>query len=409
MSENIKRILLIIGFVVSIILIAFGLYYAFFRVRPAIGPEEAVPEDVKEGAVGLPGAEIGAPPIIEEGVPGIEGLQTADQIAKGGVTVATELTQAPVFGAALSDDGSSMNFYDQSDGTFYRIDAQGNVTKLSDKKFPSVESVTWNKNSQKAVLEFPDGSNVVYDFDAETQVTLPKHWEDFDFSPVTDELIAKSMALDPDNRWIVISNDDGSNVKSIQALGDNESKVQINWSPNDQVVAFSDTAEGQGSFDRKLIVPLGKDKENFKGLEVEGLNFDSKWSPDGKQLLYSVSGSYSNYRPLLWLVDGTSATMGKNRKSISINTWVEKCTWTNSSTVFCAVPQNLPPNAGLQPAAFNDLSDSLYKIDIATGTSTLVAIPEGNKTMTNLTVTNDQSVLYYTNGKTNQLEYIKLK
>jgi len=407
MSEKIKRILLIIGFALSVIIIAYGIYYAFFQTKPIIEPETQ--PTTTEGTGALPSAQEGAPSVVEEGVAGIEGLQTADQVAKGGVTVATELTQASVYNTTLSLEGTGVNFYDSSDGKFYSIDSTGKVAALSEQKFPSVEKATWNKDSKKAILEFPDGSNIVYDFDAETQVTLPKHWEDFDFSPTTDELAAKSLGLDPDNRWLVLSNSDGSNVKSIQALGDNESKVQINWSPNDQVVAFSDTAEGQGSFDRKLIVPLGKNHENFKGLEVEGLNFSSKWSPDGKQLLYSVSGSYSNYRPLLWIVDGTSASMGKNRKSLSVNTWVEKCTWTSSDAIYCAVPRDLPPNAGFQPAAFNDLADSLYKIDLTTGTSSLIAIPEGDKTMTNLVVTNDQSLLYYTNALSGRLEYIKLK
>ncbi|MBI4714218.1 hypothetical protein HY771_03480 [Candidatus Uhrbacteria bacterium] len=407
MQEPLKRILTIIGFILSVIVIAFGIYFAFFRAQPL--PGEGTPTS-EEGAIGeLPNAGEGAPSVTEEGTAVTGGLQEADQTARGGVTVTTELTQSSVFNTALAGDGKSMNFYDESDGKFYSIDSKGNVKALSEKQFPSVEKATWNKDAQKAILEFPDGSNVVYDFDAETQVTLPKHWEDFDFSPTTDELAAKSLGLDPDNRWLVLSNADGSNVKSIQALGDNESKVQVNWSPNDQVVAFSDTAEGQGSFDRKLIVPLGKNHENFKGLEVEGLGFSSQWSPDGKQLLYSVSGSYSNYRPLLWIVDGTSASMGKNRKSLSVNTWVEKCSFASSDTIFCAVPRDLPPNAGFQPAAFNDLSDSLYKIDLATGTSTLIAIPEGDKTMSNLFVTEDQSLLYYTNTISGRLEYIKLK
>jgi len=135
----------------------------------------------------------------------------------------------------------------------------------------------WNSDANKAVMEFPDGSNIVYDFDNETQVTLPNHWEEFDFSPVRDEIAAKSIALDPNNRYLVSTSADGSNVKNLQALGENEKKVQVNWSPNDQVVAFADTAGSiSGDLDRKMIVPVGKNGENFKGLIVERMGFMQK-------------------------------------------------------------------------------------------------------------------------------------
>ncbi len=408
MSERTKRILLIIGFAISVIVIAYALYRAFFRSESGQPITEGEPT-AKEIAGGLTPSESGAPTTVGEEEEQAQGLTQADEVASGGVTQTTELTSAPVYSPTLSGDGDKVNFYNNSDGKFYHIDAQGNVAALSNKEFPSVENATWDKDANKAVLEFPDGSNIVYDFENETQVTLPNHWEDFDFSPVSDDLAAKSIGIDPDNRWLVLSNSTGSNVKSIQELGDNESKVQVNWSPNDQVVAFSDTADGIGSFDRKIIIPLGKENENFKGLEVEGLGFQSKWSTDGKRLLYSVSGSYSNYRPLLWIVDGTSSTMGENRKSLSLNTWVEKCTWSSSSTVYCAVPQGLPPNAGLQPKAFGTFPDALYKVDVDSGQSTLIALPDGEKSMTNLFVTSDESKLYFTNAETGNLELLKLK
>lgn len=408
MSERTKRILLIIGFILSVIVIAFLIYFAFFRVAPPTPEDEQAPVGTDIPIGGLQPSPAGIPGAPAE--PGVStGLTEADEVAQGGVTQTTQLTTAPVFNPTLSGDGTAVNFYDETDEKFYRIDANGNIEALSEKEFPGLQQATWDKDANKAILEFPDGSNIVYDFANETQVSLPKHWEDFDFSPTTDELMAKSIGIDPENRWLVLSNANGSNVKSIQALGDNESKVQVNWSPNDQVVAFSDTAEGLGSFDRRTIIPLGKEQENFKGLTVEGLGFKSQWSPDGKKLLYSVSGSYSNYRPLLWVVDATSSSMGEKRKSLSLNTWVDKCTFASSSVAYCAVPQGLPPNAGLQPAAFGGYPDALYEVNIETGATKLLAVPNGNKEMKNLFVTDDLSLLYFTNADTGNLEFLKLK
>lgn len=406
MSERLKRILIVAGFVASVFGIATGLYYAFFR--PAT-PEPTV-QPGEEGAAGTfpPSGIAGVRPTTTE--PGAGGLPPASEVALGGRTVTTSVTQSAVANAVLSGDGSSINFYNPNDGKFYAVNADGDLVLLSDEKFPEVENVEWNKDANKAVLEFPDGTNIVYDFDTERQVTLPSHWEDFEFSPVSDELEAKSDAVDPNNRWLVTVNADGSGAQAFQALGENGDKVAVSWSPNNQVVAFSDTASPlSGGLDRKLILPIGLNGENYRGLTVEGLGFLPNWAPGGKLLLYSVAGDYSSNKPLLWVVDATPATMGENRHSLGLYTWADKCTFTDSSTAYCAVPRNLPDNAGLQRALYENYPDSVYKVDIVKNTMTLVAIPEEDVAMENLRVSNDGATLYFVSGDDGTLQSIRLK
>lgn len=410
MTERTKKLIVFSLFLLSVLAIAFALYWTFFRFEGPV-TQPTVEPSVETGTGALPGATGERTPVTTQPEGGVSNLPPASPIAEGGVTITTGLSTGPVYNTSLSSDGSAVNYYSKGDSRFYRINDKGEVEALSTKQFPNVDQVSWDRSGQKAVLEFPDGSNIVYDFEAETQVTLPAHWEDFQFSPVQDEIIAKSMGLDPDNRWLVTVNADGSNAKAFQALGENADFVQVNWSPNDQVVAFADTASDaiSADIDRKMIFPIGKSKENFKGLIVEGLNFESKWSPSGKKLLYSVSGSYSNYRPLLWTVDATSTTMGEHRKSIQLNTYAEKCTWASSTDLYCAVPESLPANAGLQPSLYDQTPDQLYKTNVETGLTTLVATPQIDTTMKDLTVSKDGSTLYYTNALTDELEMIKLK
>jgi len=406
MSERLKRILLIVGFVASVFAIAAGLYYAFFRQsipeEPTVQPGEEEP-----GALPSAGGPGERPPAAPSGT---GGLPPASEVADGGRTVTTALTQSEVTGVTLSGDGSSVNFYNPNDGKFYTVDAEGNIVLLSDEQFPEVENVEWNGDADKAVLEFPDGSNVVYDFDAERQVTLPSHWEDFEFSATSAEIEAKSDAVDPNNRWLVTVNADGSGAEAFQALGENGDKVTVSWSPNNQVVAFSDTASSlSGGLDRKLILPIGLNGENYRGLTVEGLGFLPNWAPDGKHLLYSVAGDYSSNKPLLWVVDATPATMGENRHSLSLNTWADKCTFTDSSTAYCAVPRNLPNNSGLQRALYENYPDSVYKVDIVQNKVTLVAIPEEDVAMSDLRVSDDGATLYFVSGDDGTLQSIRLQ
>jgi len=413
MNERAKRILMIFLFILSVCAIGFVLYVMFFQ--PSAVTTTPTGEPITPGAAGtlvpskegVPGGEV-VPTTPEGGA-----LPAASTVAEGGVTQTIALTTAPVANTTLSSDGKRVNFYNSGDQRFYTIDKDGAVVRLSNQQFPDVQNATWNNNAEKAVLEFPDGSNVVYDFQNQKQYTLPAHWEGFSFSPTTDQLAAKSIALDPNNRWLVTASDTGSNVTPIQALGNNASRVDVKWSPNDQVVAFADTSDqigaSEGGLDRRVIYPVGKNHENFKGLQIEGNGFSPSWSPDGKSLAYSVYGDYSAGKPLLWAVDATASTMGDRRRSLGLNTWADKCTWSSDTIMYCAAPQNLPDNAGLQPSLYATLPDSLYKVDTVTRQTSLIAIPDQNQTMKNLSVSKDASLLYYTDAATGQLKLIHLK
>lgn len=410
MNERAKKVLVISLFILSVFGIGFALYFTFFRAEPIPPAPTVAPETAPgAGAVPLPSAAVGGAR-DEISVPTAPTLPTVSQVARGGATATTTLTTAAIEHPAIGTDGISANYYDPNDGRFYKIDKEGNAARISDQTFPNVKNVSWNGTSDKAVLEFPDGANIVYDFATQKQTSLPAHWEDFEFSPVQDQIIAKSIGLDPNNRWLVVTNADGSNAKTIQALGDNADKVTVSWSPNDQIVAFSDTADSlDGGPDRKMILPIGKNNENMKGLIVEGYGFTPVWSDDGKKLLYSAAGDYSNLKPLLWMTDATQSTMGQNRKSLGLNTWADKCAFAGGSVAYCAVPTSLPSNAGLQRELFRSIPDNLYKVDMATGTVSLVAIPENDRVIERPTISTDGSTLYFQNGDSGQLEFLRLK
>jgi len=407
LSEKNKKILLVIAFLISVIGIGLLLYFIFLAPKQPTGTNVANVAPI--GGGGLPTAGTGRSNVVTTKPTGIEALPEADEVARGGLTQVTVLTATAVSEVTTSANGLGANYYDNSDGRFYAMAADGTPTRLSNKQFPDVESAAWNKDNEKAVIEFPDGSNIIYDFVSEVQVTLPQHWEDFQFSPTTNEIISKSIGLDPDNRGLIVSNDDGSRTQVVQALGNNADKVQISPSPTDQIIAFSDTASSQTSLSSKMIIPIGKNHENFDGLTVEGTGFESIWSPRGNTLLYSVAGEYSNYKPLLWTVSGSLSTFGNDRRTLGLNTWVNKCTFADDTTIYCAVPQQMEDNWGLQPVLAARVPDDLYLINLTSGKSSLIARPVENVSMINLSLSEDNSSMFFTDSITGRLELIKLQ
>jgi dipeptidyl aminopeptidase/acylaminoacyl peptidase len=274
--------------------------------------------------------------------------------------------------------GGALRYHNDTDGKFYQVLPDGSVKLMVDQVFYDVQKVTWAKAQDKAVLEYPDGSKIVYNFETKKQTTLPKHWEDFSFSPDGNELAAKSMTLAPENRWLITTKEDGTETKLIEPMGDYADRVSVNWSPSRQTVAFSQTGEPIG-YDRRDILMVGINGENFKPMTVEGLDFIPQWSPTGQKLLYSVDSARSNFKPELWVASAYGDQIGANRRSIKVNTWANKCTFADDNTLFCAVPRDLPDGAGISPEVASGSYDDFYKIDLITGTKTPIPVNQDHR------------------------------
>lgn len=407
-----KIIFLGLGFILIVIILGYLLYAVFFKTTETTPGTTSTGTSTTTIPGGLPTAGSGTGQVVDNtgstGLPTQSGGTNTNQVsqtASGGITQTNELNQVPSLGVTLSKNGSNLQYYDKSDGKFYQIDENGNITALSDKVFYDVETVTWSPDKNTAILEYPDGSNIVYDFDSEKQITLPKHWEEFDYSNNGDQIVTKSLGLDPDNRYLIVANEDGSKATAIEPLGDNENIVQTSWSPNNQSIAMYTKGV---DFNRQEVFFVGLNGENFKSMTVEGRDFRSTWSPEGDRLLYSVYSSDNDMNPMLWIVDAQGESIGNDRQSLGVETWADKCTFADSSNIYCAVPENLEEGSGLFPELALESNDNLYKIDTQTGLKTLVAIPDGEYNMSDLILSDNGKYLYFTDETTERIYKIEL-
>ncbi|MFA6194819.1 MAG: hypothetical protein WC719_03700 [Patescibacteria group bacterium] len=406
-----KKVFLIIGFLALVFILGYLLWSFFFKAGVITPTATTTPGTVG----GLPSAGVGTTTgtTVGEGsgLPG--GITIPTEVspaggisptAVGGLTKTSAITKSPTLGSTLSSDGK-VQYYDKNDGKFYKVDDQGNVVALSDKVFYGVDSIVWAPDKNQAVIVYPDGNKILYNFQTKSQVTLPSHWQDFSFSPDSNQIVSKSLGLDEENRYLVVSNDDGSKATALENIGTNDKTVYPSWSPNNQIVAMY--TEGV-DFNRQEVYFVGLNGENFKSTTVEGRGFESKWSTTGDKLLYSVYSTATNLNPQLWVVGASGDTIGQNRQSISLSTWANKCTFASNNEVYCAVPENLSKGAGMFPELADKTKDNLYKINLTTGSKELIAIPDGAYNISEVIVPTSKDSLYFTDKTTDQIYKIDL-
>ena len=407
LNLNIKRILFIAGFILAVFAMGFAIYWVFFRTAP---PDEITVNENINGGI-LPDIT-NQPPDIITNINEVGYLPEIDLVASGGDTLTNVIVDAEAGFPTLGANGSDLHYYDPISGKFYQVDANGNIIgMLSDQVFPNAENVTWSHGAESAVIEFPDGSNIFYDFNKEEQYTLPKEMQEFTFSENDEQIAYKYYALNTEDNWLGVASPDGSGAIGVSRLGNNGDKVDINWSPSGQAVGTY--TEYSGS-EEQSVIPVGLKGENFKAMKVQGMQFNYQWSENGSQMLYDVHSSATENKPMLWVVDAYGDDIGKNRVPLNVNTWEEKCAFSSDEEIYCGVPTSMDTGAGFVPSTSNDIPDQIYKINLKTKTKSLVATPVdeygfNDFTVEQMYITENNNYIYFTDKQTGKIYKIKLK
>lgn len=421
-----RKILLFAGLFIIAAVVALSIYVLFFRseekvqyvnINGKLIPISSLPT-IGEGGVPriIINARTGLPEIEGVNAPSTEGTQEVlerqqiriDDTAKGGFTRVFPVTSDRVKG--LSEKGTA-KYYNADDGKFYRVDEDGKPVALSDKVFFDVDRVTWSPKGNKAILEYPDGANIYYDFDTKKQLTLPKQMTNFDFSQTGDKIAFEWYSeFDTSDNWLGVSSPDGSQLTFIEPIGDKGDYVQPLFSPDNKIAALY--SEGSG-LDSMEVFFIGQSGENYKSLPVYGRGFEGAWTPDGKRLLYSVYSSRTGDRPELWIASASGNDIGKSNRPLKVETWARKCAFGQSeSSVYCAVPAGLPEGAGFYPDIAKQYPDMFYKIDLKTGARTLLAQPVGDQekfSAADLSVSPDGNFLYFSDEISGKIYSLRLK
>jgi hypothetical protein len=404
-----KRWLLIIGFIVVVLLLAWALVTIIFgSLVPKSGNQ-----NTNTGTGQLPNINQGNIPVVNApnsngGLPQFGGTSGIDEVAQGGQTAVPDYGTTKVEFAAPTANG--LTYYNPDLSVFQTLTPDGTVTTLGTEKFYNVSNVTWATNKSVAILEYPDGSNILYDFTKGKQVSLPKELEKFSLDSNGQTFAAIWNGGNADSTWLMSGSADGSDIKIVEPVGDRELNVAVNVSPDNQIVALYRKATGT---DGQEVVPIGRNQEQFQSFNVDGLKFTGSWSPAGSYLLYSTASAVDGYEPRLWLTEGKTGDVGYSQTDLQLNTWPDKCAFDKSETsIYCAVPIELSQGAGLYPDLANTVPDVFYRIDLVSGNKVPLALPVGSQqsyTAQSVSLSPDQSTLYFVDRATGTLHSIRLK
>ncbi|MEK7570055.1 MAG: hypothetical protein AAB515_01255 [Patescibacteria group bacterium] len=417
-----RHLLLIGAFILGVLALGVLLYVMFFRGSIVTNTNSQQNQNVNgtfpdlNGNVNRGSNTNGVLPTINGSNANRSGVATNTApaaIAGGGDTNVDTLVSGNASDIVVDASGN-VRYYDKATGQFYKLDANGTVVPLSGVKFPEAEAVVWSGQKNEVIVSFPDDSKVYYNFDTKKQATLPKEGEDFSFAPAGGQIAFKFNAKNANDRFLVVSNPDGTSITPVEPLGENGNKVDVQWSPNNQVVATYAPGLDGGT---QEVFFVGKNGENFKSTVTDGRGFEGSWSPDGQRMLYSTYSAGSSYNPSLHIVDAQGDSVGGNNRPLDIATWSDKCTFSKAgTTLYCAVPDagTLPSGSGIYRNQAASAPDSFYVVDLTTGAKSLLANPVGTDgsrrfSAVNMTLSPDEKTLYFTDAPTGRVLTLKLR
>ncbi|MCX6784527.1 MAG: hypothetical protein NTV81_01140 [Candidatus Komeilibacteria bacterium] len=416
--DRTRRILLIIGLIVVVVGVTALIYFFFFKSEtPALTP---VGPGVSITPGGLPqiGGATGEPTSQTEAgrLQGVVRQPAAGTkpaaIANGALTDIQAVTNNSVVEPQLNSAGQLV-YYDKGSNYFYRLTAKG-AERLSDQAFYGATKITWSSSGDKAVIYYPDDSKIIYDFNKQQQYSVPKVFSEIQFAKDGDHLAAKQITKDPNQNWLVVFSPDGKIMKGVERLGEYGSRVTVNWSADNQVVAF--LQEGRGASGAEIF-PVGQNKENFASFMVPGFGFESLWAPSGNTFLFSSSLAENGFRPNLYIGRGLADNPGSSQTDLGLQTTPDKCTFNAVGDVaYCAVPENLPAVSGPFPQLAKGLQHDFYRIDLNSGQIRLLGQPfftiEGTPQSVDVgrvLISPDESELYFTNQSTGRIYKMRLR
>lgn len=409
MDFLIKRLPLILGSVIALIIVLVAVYFVFFRT---VTPPGAVDGDPfgGSGSSDIPGG--GAPSVLDGGIEfsGDAGVQVGPRLVRitaAPVAYGVAALYIPEVPAETNADGViipaippdiEVRFIERQSGNLYayRVHAR-TLTRISNQTIPGVREAVWLSDGSQAYLRFLSEDAEIH---METYA-LPAEGEggfflEQDLMDVAATSTTGLLTLQSDTNGAIgtIASADGSTPKTAftTTLSSFVSSFfgrgyLVSTKPSAGLSGYSFSVSSAGTWSR-LLGPL-------PGLSVIG-------NQTGAEVLYSDSGTGGLRTTLMDTATHTAVPL-------PIATLAEKCVFsTDGGTAYCAVPRAL---GGTLPDDWYrgvvSFSDRIWQVSIGERSATLLVDPTevGQVDIDAVSLTPDPTndVLVFTNKKDGSL------
>jgi len=304
------------------------------------------------------------------------------------------INSKPLLGLSVGIDGERLVFFDTDEQKIKVSEFDGSGEQDLSEKLVGVNAMGLAPTKDKAWLQIDDPKSkdqitLVYDFRAREAVRLENGIQAIDWSPSGSELVYYVKRSDsmPMLRRVTSNGLAPRSIRENFVLQD----PVLNWYATN-AIAFWQTPRADRQASIITMTDLGT-----QAIELVGdLNANQAvFSPDGTRVLVGNNDPVTQ-KPTLLI--GNVAT--KEFNTISLTTWVDKCTWSKDSTrILCFVPSKLKGGFTYPDDIAEDigLADYLWSIEAATGEPRRIFdLPDSVGNASNPVLTDDLTRITFT-------------
>ncbi|MEK7514281.1 MAG: hypothetical protein AAB587_00440 [Patescibacteria group bacterium] len=326
-----------------------------------------------------------------------------------------KVSESPVAGAVAIGTGTStvIRYLDKGTGHIYDTGTNSLAQeKVSNTTIPKVHSALWLSKGESLVMRYVrDDRATVESFYAKLTASKTQGNETLkELEGVFLQKNIKEISVSPNKTRIFSLIKNGTKGTGVISLGDGSKKTSFDlpfyeftpyWGAEGSITLTTKASVRVLGYAYTLNTSTGSFSKLFGG--VSGLT--TRTNNDGAKVLFADNS----------LALSVFDTAKGGVSSLPLKTLPEKCVWSSKdkNTLYCAVPISIPmgdyPDAWYQGVV--SFSDGLWKINILTGETTLVAdFGKQGKDIdaTELLLTPQENFLVFLNKKDSSLWILKI-
>lgn len=314
-----------------------------------------------------------------------------------------------VLGAVAGEDG--IYYYSLDEQSLKKVSFSGKNKEILMSNLPGVPTrVLWSPKRGKALLLLRQSNGQPLwhfaDLSAKTLAPLKPEISHLAWNNLGDRIFYQYTDPGTGAQSLNTANPDGSNWKKLADLGTQD--FFFASVPQSTAVSFWNRPNALEKTSFETVSIMG---ENRRTLLSDRFGADYLWSPDGENVLVSVSSQKGGGSIFLDVMNKN----GGEYRGLSIPTLVSKAVWSkDGKTVYYALPGSLPATAVLPNDYYAKplhTRDMFWKIDLQSGKKTrIVDLSEVTKSFdsADLFLSSDESALFFTDRVTRKLYRIEL-